>query len=91
MSFIQHLQSFRQHTAAAVVIFASVSFFGCTTSARSCADPGSGQRQAAIQLAASAEQDHLSVNARQNAAASEADYTGGPMNESASLPLHMTE
>ncbi|MCG2613356.1 hypothetical protein LZZ85_03655 [Terrimonas sp. NA20] len=92
MSFIQHLQSFRQRTAVAVVIFTSVSFYGCTTSGRSCTIHGYELKTSADNcIAASAETDPLHGNQPVTGTTAEYDLIGGPMNESASLPMHMTE
>jgi hypothetical protein len=88
MSFIQHLQSFGQRTTVAVVIFTSVSFHGCTASGRSCAVPAT---EAASAITKATETDRLSDSNSVIRTDNESGFAGGPMNESASLPIHMTE
>ncbi|MBO9658060.1 MAG: hypothetical protein J7527_04480 [Chitinophagaceae bacterium] len=89
MSFIQQFRVSGRYTAVAMMIFASVSFYGCKAGNAACAMPDS------IASAANTP-DCLSKSPKPSdppVSENETEYgfTGGPMNESASLPMHMTE
>ncbi len=89
MSFIQQSSVSGRYTAVAMMIFASVSFYGCKAGNAACALPDSVASAADVPdcVVKSANSSNSPVGKNET----EYGFMGGPMNESASLPMHMTE
>jgi len=89
MSFIQQFRVSERYTTVAMMIFASVSFYACKAGNAACAMPAS------IASAANTADcvTESAIPSDPTSGENETDYgfIGGPMNASASLPMHMTE